>query len=142
LEEKAAIIRSIDDGMTHAEVVKRYKMPFPTISGIMRQREKILKAAREAPPGLARVEDSSRRHPLQNEVEKLVLVWFKQMRMRGQNVNMKIINAKALDIFHDLKRERLQAGEEVPAKDFKGKWSTIIQNLCVESSLSDSLSIW
>jgi hypothetical protein len=142
LELKEEIIRRIEGGMSHKDAVEEYKIPFPTISGFMRQRDKILEAARGAPPGLARTEDPSRRHPLQNEVENLVLVWFKQMRLRGQNVNMKIINAKALDIFHVLKRERLQAGEDVPAKDFKGDWTTMIQNLCVESSLSESLPIW
>ncbi|CAG0915859.1 unnamed protein product [Notodromas monacha] len=68
-------------------------------------RDKILGACETAPKGASRIPSKTQRHPVLDELEKLLLIWIEDMQRRGDPVSGEHICRKARKIYEELIKE-------------------------------------
>ncbi|XP_068180499.1 tigger transposable element-derived protein 1-like isoform X2 [Antennarius striatus] len=111
IQTKQEIIEKHEKGMRLVDLAKLYGRNVSTISTFLRQKEAI--KAITPSKGLAVI--SKRRSAVNDEMERLLLLWIKEKEMAGDIVTDAIICEKATVIFNDLVEE--DSGEGKLAKE-------------------------
>lgn len=101
IQTKQEIIERYEKGMRLIDLAKEYGRNISTIGTIIKQKE-ALKATAPS-KGLSVI--SKRRSAVNDEMERLLLVWIKEKEIAGDTVTEAIICAKATAIFTDLVKE-------------------------------------
>ena len=111
IQTKQEIIEKYEKGMRLVDLTKEYGRNPSTIGMILKQKE-ALKATTPS-KGLSVI--SKRRSAVNNEMERLLLVWIKEKEIAGDTVTETIICEKATAIFNDL--VKMDAGEGTSAQE-------------------------
>ncbi|CAG0917969.1 unnamed protein product [Notodromas monacha] len=105
LEEKKVIIQRLLGGERQVDLAKEYGLNKSSINTMWSTREKILGACETAAKGASRIPSKTQRHPVLDELEKLLLIWIEDMQMRGDPVSGEHICRKARNIYEELIKE-------------------------------------
>ncbi|XP_070606465.1 tigger transposable element-derived protein 1-like [Erythrolamprus reginae] len=98
IDMKLEIIRKHGEGMRVIDLAKEYGRNKSTIGTILKQKE-VLMASKPA-KGLSII--SKRRSSVNDEMEKLLLIWLQDKELAGDSVSESIIREKARVIYEDL----------------------------------------
>ncbi|CAG5123633.1 unnamed protein product, partial [Candidula unifasciata] len=100
IELKKTIIAKFESGTRLSSLAKEFNMPRTTIASILKIKEAIKSV--EVAKGVTIL--ASKRSPLFDSMEKLLLVWITEKQMAGENVTEAIICQKAKNLYQDLKQ--------------------------------------
>ena len=96
------------NGKSKSEIAREMKLPFSTISNWVKAREKILKHV-ENSPNCAIYKTSKSRHPILEQVDKLMLTWIEECNQLNHPISLGVVKEKALRIFQKLKNESTES---------------------------------
>ena len=113
IETKQEIIEKYERGMRLSDLAKEYGRNPSTIGTILKQKE-VLKATTPS-KGLSVI--SKKRSAVNDEMERLLLIWIKEKEIAGDTVTETIICEKATAIFNDLVRRDADTGEGTSAQE-------------------------
>ncbi|CAG0915321.1 unnamed protein product [Notodromas monacha] len=102
LDEKRVMIQRIGSGEKQTDVAKEYGLSKQSINSIWTNREKIMAACETTGKGVSRIHNKRHRHPVMDEVEKLLLLWIEDMQMRGDPLSGEHICSKARQIYEEI----------------------------------------
>lgn len=112
IETKREIINLREQGISVAEIARKYNRATSTICTILKNKDRLKEV--EVSKGVTRLSSRSR---ILDEVEKLLLIWLNEKQSRGENININTVCEKAKLIFDNLTKDTPSTtGEE----DFKG----------------------
>ena len=117
LLEKKRIIERVENGEKQVDVAKEFGVAKSTINTMWLNREKIKEAAVTCAKGVIRVENRKMRHAVMDDMEKLLLIWVKEMEMRGEPVSGDHIKKKARIIYEELVKDHPDAPPPVAHSD-------------------------
>lgn len=106
IEMKQEIIEKYEKGMRLIDLAKEYGRNPSTIGTLLKQKES-LKAAKPS-KGLSVI--SKKRSAVNDEMERLLLLWIKEKELAGDTVTETTICEKAIAIFNDLEKEDVGEG--------------------------------
>lgn len=90
LEEKIKIVYQISSGISNADVCRKFGLSSSTVSTIWKNRDKIRGTLNSNISKLKRI-----RRPVNNEVDRALLEWFKQKRSQNIPISGSILQQKA-----------------------------------------------
>lgn len=108
LETKLEIIKKYENGMRLSAIAKEYGRNPSTIGTILKQKE-VIKAATPS-KGITLL--SRKRTPINDEMERLLLLWIKDKEIAGDTITEAIISHKASAIFNDLVKAQADDGDD------------------------------
>jgi DNA-binding XRE family transcriptional regulator len=105
LKEKEKIIARVENGEKQIEIAKELGVSRTSINTIWSSREKIVDAVKTAGSGARKIASKQQRHPVMDEMEKLLIIWIENMQMRGDPVSGDHLSTKARKIFQELLKD-------------------------------------
>ena len=119
IQTKQEMIEKYERGMRLSDIAKEYGRNPSTIGTLLKQKEAI--KATTPSKGLSVI--SKKRSSVNDEMERLLLIWIKDKEIAADTVTETIICEKATAIFNDLVTRDADAGEgtsaQEPRPDFK-----------------------
>ncbi|XP_068221067.1 putative CENPB DNA-binding domain-containing protein 1 [Palaemon carinicauda] len=118
IEVKRESIEKYESGVQVSELAHHYQRSLLTICTILKQKD----AINSTKPLKSLAILSKLRSDVNDEMERLLLLWIKEQQLVGDSVTEAIICEKASAIYEDLKqREAGESGEtSTPVETFKG----------------------
>ena len=98
IEFKKELIEKYERGMRVSALAKEYDMAKSTISTILKNKDSI--KASDVAKGVTAI--TKQRPQILEEVEKLTLLYIKQLELAGDSVSEELVCQKARDIYNDL----------------------------------------
>ncbi|XP_077453985.1 uncharacterized protein LOC144072678 isoform X2 [Stigmatopora argus] len=112
IEVKQEMIKKCESGMRLSDVARQYGRNTSTVSTIMKQKA-ALKAMIPS-QGLSIM--SKKRSALNDEMERLLILWIREKQMAGDKMTKTSISEKAVDIFADLLKQGVGPPEGRPSE--------------------------
>ena len=109
METKLEIIKKYEDGMRLSAIAKEYGRNPSTIGTILKQKE----AIKAATPSKGTTVMSSKRSHINDDMERLLLIWIKDKEIAGDTLTEAAICHKASAIFEDLVKEAEGTSQQV-----------------------------
>ncbi|XP_042296424.1 tigger transposable element-derived protein 1-like [Sceloporus undulatus] len=136
LQEKLELIQLSESGLSMSEIGRQLAVPRSTVSTIVKNKAKVLSEIRNATPMHAKV--IRKQGSLIAEMEKVLRVWIQEQAGRNVPLSTRLIQAKALSLFHKMKAEKGEiAAAEKSFQASKGwfnrfKARSNLRNICKE----------
>lgn len=98
IDTKKEIIAKYESGVRVSNLAKEYEMAKSTISTILKKKDALKKA--DVSKGVTKL--TKQRSQVLEEVEKLLLIWINEKRLKGDSISEALICAKALELHQHL----------------------------------------
>lgn len=115
IKEKKEIIEKHENGIRIVDLAAKYNMATSSIATILKNKE-VIKAA-EVATGVKIL--SSQRNVLNEQMEKLLIVWINEKQISGNKMTQKIVCEKARSLYSQLKKNSPRTSTTEEEEDFK-----------------------
>ncbi|CAB0042470.1 unnamed protein product [Trichogramma brassicae] len=127
--EKFNLIKELEKGqLSKKEVAKKFDIKPSTLSGILKNKEDVLKAFETESPNRKR-----KRGAEYDDIEEALIVWFEQARQNNIPISGPIIQEKALSYAKLFNNDQFQASDGW-LNNFKKRHGIVFRKLCGESA--------
>lgn len=126
VETKIKILEDVDSGMKQTEIVKKYNLPQPTVSNIVRKRKRIENSSFGQGPNRKRM-----RAATFEEIDEATFKWFCEQRAVNIPINGPIICARALKFAKMMNKESFKASNGW-LENFQKRYGIVFKSVCGE----------
>ncbi|XP_066895622.1 putative CENPB DNA-binding domain-containing protein 1 [Kogia breviceps] len=104
METEVKIIERVEQGENMVDVTCYYNMNYPTISTILKNKDKIMEHVKSAVLMMSTI--ISKKHgKVMEELEKLLTVWLQDQHQRRVLLSLMLVQEKAKSFYEDLKKK-------------------------------------
>jgi hypothetical protein len=107
ISDKYKLLKDVESGIRKKDVAAKFNIPASTVSTILKKRAEIIKVVENA--GETCTNNKRLKKPTYENVDKLVLDWFKVTREKNVLVSGAMVKQKAPEFAHRLKQENFKA---------------------------------
>jgi 23S rRNA U2552 (ribose-2'-O)-methylase RlmE/FtsJ len=117
IEQKKEIISAYERGVRIVDLAAKHGIASSSIATILKKEE--IKAASVA-AGVKTLASQFQRSSVNEEIEKLLMIWTNKRQMAGDTVTPEMMCSKARMIYDDLKKNVLGPSSAEAREEFKG----------------------
>jgi len=116
IEQKKEIISAYERGVRIVDLAAKHGIASSSIATILKKKEEIKAASVVA--GVKALASQSQRSSVNEEMEKLLMIWINERQMAGDTMTQEMICSKARMIYENLKKN--VAGHSTAEEEFRG----------------------
>jgi transposase-like protein len=103
IETKQEIIAKVESGQKMSDIARQYGLNRSTVGTILAKKDTIKKT--QIATGVTKITSEKQISAINEEMERLLLVWINEKEMKRDVTSMPIIQEKATEIFEKLKQQ-------------------------------------